>query len=64
MEIPTTAIAAIVQFAVAVGSCKEKEPAGRAGERIDGTVEEIKDTVDPKELLEKAGEKVGEALGE
>jgi len=64
MKIPTIAIAAIVPFVIAVNSCKEKGPAEKAGEKIDETVEEIKDTVDPKGPLEEAGEKVDEALGE
>jgi hypothetical protein len=44
-------------------SCKEKGPAEKAGEKIDKTVEKVKDAVDPKGPAEKAGEKIDKALG-
>lgn len=35
----------------------------KAGEHIDDAVEDVKDAVDPKGPVEKAGEKVDKALG-
>lgn len=46
----------------ALASCKEKGPAEKAGEKMDETIENVKDAVDPKGPAEKAGEKVDDAL--
>ena len=43
--------------------CPEKGPAEKAGEKVDETVDKVKEAVDPSGPAEKAGEKIDEALG-
>jgi predicted small lipoprotein YifL len=57
-----TAIASLAILA-STTSCRKKGPAEKAGEKMDETIENVKDAVDPKGPVEKAGEKVDEALG-
>ena len=49
-------------WVASVESCREKGPAEKAGEKVDKSIEKVKDAVDPKGPLEKAGEKVDKAL--
>lgn len=55
-------IASLAILATAT-SCRKKGPAEKAGEKMDETIENVKDAVDPKGPVEKAGEKVDDALG-
>jgi hypothetical protein len=43
--------------------CVQKGPAQRAGERIDNTVQEMQDAVDPPGPAQKAGRSLDRALG-
>jgi hypothetical protein len=45
------------------GCTEKKGPAEKAGEKIDETVDKLKDAVDPKGPAEKTGEKIDKALG-
>ncbi|MGE3818560.1 MAG: hypothetical protein AB7I30_03945 [Isosphaeraceae bacterium] len=45
-----------------LGGCEYEGPAERAGEKVDHTVEDLKDSVDPRGPAEKAGEAVDDAL--
>ena len=47
----------------ATGCSENKGPAEKAGEKIDETVDKVKDAVDPKGPAEKTGEKIDKALG-
>jgi len=47
----------------ALASCKKKGPAENAGEKMDETIEKVKDAVDPEGPAEKTGEKIDKALG-
>lgn len=51
-----------VPLALLVVGCDDPGPAEQAGEQLDETVENIKDTVDPAGPAEKAGEEVDEAM--
>lgn len=51
-----------ISIFAALASCEKKGPAEKAGEKMDKTIENVKDAVDPKGPVEKAGEKVDEAL--
>lgn len=54
----------VVLPALPLVGCKSHDgPAENAGEKVDKTVEKMKDAVDPKGPAEKAGEKVDKALG-
>ena len=53
----------LLPLLTAVVSCKKKGPAEKAGEKMDETIEDVKDAVNPKGPVEKAGEKVDKALG-
>ncbi len=52
----------IFAAAVALGGCREKGPAEKAGEKLDKVGEKISDTLDPKGPAEKAGRKIDKAL--
>jgi uncharacterized protein YgiB involved in biofilm formation len=45
-----------------IGCTEKKGPAEKAGEKVDETVDKMKDAVDPKGPAEKAGEKIDKAL--
>jgi hypothetical protein len=45
------------------GCTEKKGPAEKVGEKIDETVDKVKDAVDPKGPAEKTGEKIDKALG-
>ena len=47
---------------LATGCVEKKGPVQRAGERLDRTVENMKDAVDPPGPAEKAGRKVDRAV--
>ena len=61
----TTALA--ISLAVAVGgmflsSCEREGPAERAGEKMDKSVDKLKEKVDPSGPAEKAGKKLDNAV--
>jgi len=56
------AVLAAGTFTFTATGCKEKGPAEKAGEKVDKTVDKMKDAVDPKGPAEKAGEKIDKAL--
>jgi hypothetical protein len=61
----TTALA--FSLAVAVGgaflsSCEREGPAERAGEKMDESLDKLKEKVDPSGPAEKAGKKVDDAV--
>jgi hypothetical protein len=59
-----TAVLAAATFTFTATGCTEnKGPAEKAGEKIDETVDKVKNAVDPKGPAEKAGEKIDKALG-
>ena len=53
-----------VLFAVvlALGGCREKGPAEKAGEKLDKAGEKISDTLDPKGPAEKLGREIDKAV--
>lgn len=63
MKIPMLLPLCLFPFVTILGSCREKGPAEKTGEKVDEAVEKVKDAVDPKGPVEKAGEKVDKALG-
>ena len=61
----TTAL--VISLAVAVGgmflsSCESKGPAERAGEKMDKSVDKLKEKIDPSGPAEKAGKKLDDAV--
>jgi hypothetical protein len=59
-----TAVLAAGTFTFTATGCSEKKgPAEKAGEKIDETVDKVKDALDPKGPAEKTGEKIDKALG-
>jgi len=61
----TTAL--MISLAVAVGgtflsSCKREGPAERAGEKMDKSVDKLKEKIDPSGPAEKAGKKLDDAV--
>ena len=58
------AVLATGTFVFTATGCSEKKgTAEKAGEKIDETVDKMKDAVDPKGPAEKTGEKIDKALG-
>lgn len=57
--LPTLVFAAPVALLFA---CSEPGPAERAGQKLDETVENVRDAIDPAGPAEKAGRKVDEAV--
>ena len=61
----TTAL--VFSLALAVGgaflsSCERKGPAERAGEKMDKSVDKLKEKIDPSGPAEKAGKKIDDAV--
>ncbi|MFO7765621.1 MAG: hypothetical protein R6V33_04255 [Pelovirga sp.] len=58
--------AVVMTLSVMLVSCREKGPAEKAGEAIDQTIqdtkESVEDTVDPDGPVEEAGEEIDEAI--
>ncbi len=53
----------VVAGAASFGTgCRQKGPAERAGEKVDRTMDEVEDAVDPKGPAEKAGRKIDRAV--
>jgi hypothetical protein len=59
----TAVLAAGIFTFTAIGCTEKKGPAEKVGEKIDETVDKVKDAVDPKGPAEKTGEKIDKALG-
>jgi hypothetical protein len=65
--LPTVTKALVFSLALAVGgvllsSCEREGPAERAGDKIDESVDKLKEKVDPSGPAEKAGKKLDNAV--
>lgn len=52
----------IIVLALGLGACEQQGPVERAGERVDETMDEAKDALDPQGPAERAGEKVDDTV--
>ena len=55
-------LTAILAFSLFLVGCQEKGPAEKTGEKIDETVENVEEKINPQGTAEEAGENIDEAV--